>query len=81
MDECLKVFTTAPVNFGMTFLVLSVEHDVVRRIVSGELKVPKNIRADIAAYVTITLKKPHKNVYMKVKKRLVYLPDYMQLIE
>ena len=57
MDECLKVFTTAPVNFGMTFLVLSVEHDVVLRIVSDELKDTKNIRADIAAYVPITLKK------------------------
>ncbi|HLD24504.1 MAG TPA: leucine--tRNA ligase [Patescibacteria group bacterium] len=51
LKKTVTVFTTAPVNFGMTFLVLSPEHDLVQEIITGKVAVPKNIQSAVMAYV------------------------------
>ncbi|QQG41605.1 MAG: leucine--tRNA ligase [Candidatus Woesebacteria bacterium] len=45
-DKEIEVFTTAPVNFGMTFLVLSPEHKLLK-----ELKLPKAYQESVAKYI------------------------------
>ncbi len=57
LNKTVTVFTTAPVNFGMTFLVLALEHPLVKEIISGDIKVPKNVQAAVAAYVKKASKK------------------------
>ncbi|KKP32768.1 MAG: Leucine-tRNA ligase [Candidatus Roizmanbacteria bacterium GW2011_GWA2_32_13] len=49
--EVITCFTTAPVNFGMTFIVVSPEHEFIKKIIKGEIKVPKNRLEDIKKYV------------------------------
>lgn len=57
MDETVTVFTTAPVNFGMTFLVLSPEHALTTKIITGKTQVPEKNRAAVKAYVEKAQKK------------------------
>ncbi|MFA6572431.1 MAG: leucine--tRNA ligase, partial [Bacteroidota bacterium] len=57
LEKRVSVFTTAPVNFGMTFLVLALEHPIVKGIISGEVVVPKNIQRIVTAYVKKASKK------------------------
>ncbi|MDO8610832.1 MAG: leucine--tRNA ligase [bacterium] len=49
VDE-ITCFTTAPVNFGMTFIVVAPEHDLVKKIISGKIKVDEKIQKDIITY-------------------------------
>jgi len=55
--EKVTVFTTAPVNFGMTFLVLSPEHQLTKKIISGEVKLPDSSRSQVEEYVKTAKKK------------------------
>ncbi|MFZ3301199.1 MAG: leucine--tRNA ligase [Microgenomates group bacterium] len=50
-DEKIEVFTTAPVNFGMTFLVLSPAHNVVTKILNGKFKESKKYLESIKKYI------------------------------
>jgi len=55
-DE-IEVFTTAPVNFGMTFLVLSPEHELVKKIINGDVEVPEENKKNVTEYVETAQKK------------------------
>ena len=55
-DE-ITVFTTAPVNFGMTFLVLGPEHHFVQKIISGEIKISSETQKEVKDYVEAAGKK------------------------
>ena len=50
-SEIITCFTTAPVNFGMTFIVVSPEHKFIKKIISGEIKIPEDKLKDIKKYV------------------------------
>ncbi len=50
-SEKVTVFTTAPVNFGMTFLVLAPEHVLVTKMIEGKLKIPSENRLEVEKYV------------------------------
>ncbi len=50
-NEIITCFTTAPVNFGMTFMVVSPEHKFIKKIIRGEIKIPKDRLEDIKKYV------------------------------
>ena len=49
--EKITVFTTTPVNFGATFMVVAPEHEVVKKITSGEYSVEDKIRQGVIEYV------------------------------
>ncbi len=57
VDEKVTVFTTAPVNFGMTFLVLAPEHELVKKIISGKINISKDYKNSIEEYVNKAKKK------------------------
>ena len=50
-NEKIEVFTTAPVNFGMTFMALAPEYSLVNKILNGEIKVPEDRLVEIRKYV------------------------------
>lgn len=50
-SDKIEVFTTAPVNFGMTFLVLSPAHKLVDQIISGKYKEANEHIESIKKYV------------------------------
>lgn len=50
-NEVVTCFTTVPVNFGMTFIVVSPEHQLVNKVLNGELKVPAEKIEAIKKYV------------------------------
>lgn len=55
--EKLTVFTTTPVNWGATFLVVAPEHEFVKKIVEGKLGVdPKRVE-EIKGYMVMARKK------------------------
>ncbi len=56
-DEIITCFTTAPVNFGMTFIVVAPEHALVDKILKGEIKVDETIKKNIHTYVENSQKK------------------------
>src|SRR3989344_883876 len=56
----VEVFTTAPVNFGATFLVLAPEHPVVEKIISGRIKVPANTLNSLNDYIRKTSNKTQR---------------------
>ena len=55
--EIITCFTTAPVNFGMTFIVLAPEHPLVKKIMQGEIKVDPKIMKEVKDYFENTQKK------------------------
>jgi len=55
-EESIVCFTTAPVNFGMTFIVLAPEHKLVQMILDGKIKVEEKNKNDVKMYVEKTLK-------------------------
>lgn len=77
LDTSITVFTTAPVNFGMTFLVLALEHELIRQIISGEITVPKKIQLAVEAYVEKASKKsPQERVQEGREKTGVFTGLY-----
>ena len=56
-NEIVTCFTTAPVNFGMTFIVLSPEHKIIEKILKGTIKVPEDRLKEIKEYVKIASNK------------------------
>ena len=55
--EEIICFTTAPVNFGMTFIVISPEHEFVQKILRGEVVVSKEKLKEITSYVEMCAKR------------------------
>ena len=51
--KTLTCFTTTPVNFGATFLVVAPEHDLLVGLIRGELdvKVPREVLKDVKDYI------------------------------
>jgi leucyl-tRNA synthetase len=56
-DQKLTVFTTTPVNWGATFLVVAPEHQFVRNIVEGKFGVGQNQVDEIKKYMQGARKK------------------------
>ncbi len=56
-SEKITVFTTAPVNFGMTFLVLAPEHELVPKIIDGSMIVTEKSRNEVKEYCENAKKK------------------------
>ncbi len=50
-EDKITVFTTTPVNFGATFLVIAPEHELVRKILNGQYKVEDKTKQDVEKYV------------------------------
>ncbi len=55
--EVITCFTTAPVNFAMTFIVISPQHPLVQKILDGEVHVPEEKRKKIQKYRDTSAKK------------------------
>ena len=51
LQDKITVFTTAPVNFGATFIVLAPEHPVVEEIITGQIVVPEKILNELKNYI------------------------------
>ncbi len=47
----ITVFTTTPVNFGATFMVIAPEYEVVNKITNGEYPVEEKIKQGVIDYV------------------------------
>lgn len=57
-EESVKVFTTRPDTlFGVSALVLAPEHDVVKKILSNDLKVDEKHYEEIQNYINVTKSK------------------------
>ncbi len=56
-DETIICFTTAPVNFGMTFIVVAPEHELIKKIMNKKISVDPKIRKNIIAYYEKAQKK------------------------
>ncbi|MBI3577367.1 leucine--tRNA ligase [Candidatus Gottesmanbacteria bacterium] len=56
-NEVITCFTTAPVNFGMTFIVLSPQYLLVQKILSGEVVVAEKNKKEIQKYIEESAKK------------------------
>ena len=48
--ETITCFTTAPVNFGMTFIVVAPEHKIVKKIINGEIKIDPKCKKEVEEY-------------------------------
>lgn len=53
----ITCFTTAPVNFGMTFIVVAPEHPLVKKIMDGKIKVSEVERKNVTEYYEKSIKK------------------------
>ena len=47
----VECFTTTPVNFGATFLVVAPEHELIKKILKKEIKVPESNYKEVKKYV------------------------------
>ncbi|MBP9817428.1 leucine--tRNA ligase [Candidatus Shapirobacteria bacterium] len=56
-SEKLAIFTTTPVNFGATFLVVAPEHKFVQDIVSGKFGVDQKQIEEIKKYISVARRK------------------------
>jgi leucyl-tRNA synthetase len=57
LDETITCFTTTPVNWGATFVVLAPEHELVEKIIKGKVKVTSEIKSEVSLYVEKALSK------------------------
>jgi leucyl-tRNA synthetase len=56
-NEKITVFTTAPTNWGASFMVLAPEHELVKKVTSGKFNVDEKIIHEINKYVELTSQK------------------------
>lgn len=53
----VTVFTTAPVNFGATFIVIAPEHELISKILSGDIKVDDSVKNKVKKYYELAKSK------------------------
>lgn len=75
--EKIDVFTTAPVNFGMTFMALAPEYPLVDKILKGEIEIPVENLKQVREYVEDYLKKEKGNLVRKKTKTGVFTGLYI----
>ena len=68
-DEIITCFTTAPVNFAMTFIVLAPDHKLVNKILIGDIKVDSDKKEEIKKYIKKALAKTEQQRLVDVKKK------------
>jgi leucyl-tRNA synthetase len=68
-DEIITCFTTAPVNFAMTFIVLAPDHKLVNKILNGNIKVDSDKKEEIKKYVKKALAKTEQQRLVDVKEK------------
>lgn len=69
-SEKVTVFTTRPdTNFGATFVVLAPEHELVKKIISGEIKAKPDVVPQIEEYVAASQKKSELERQMEGRKK------------
>ncbi len=67
--ETITCFTTKPVNFGATFLVLAPEHELVRKIIDENIDVPKKNLEQVKKYALEALNKSDQQRKIEEKKK------------
>ncbi len=65
----ITVFTTTPVNFGATFMVVAPEHEVVNKIISGEYPVEEEIKRSVIDYVKTAQQKSEVDRMVEGKEK------------
>ena len=68
-EDKITVFTTTPVNFGATFMVIAPEHEVVKKIVGGEYKVDEEVKNKVVEYVTLAQQKSEVDRMVEGKEK------------
>ncbi len=68
-EDKITVFTTTPVNFGATFMVIAPEHEVVKKVLSGEYLVDEKIKQEAAEYVRKTQQKSEVDRMVEGKEK------------
>ncbi len=68
-NEVITCFTTAPVNFGMTFIVLAPDHKLVKKILDGTLKIPPEKKRAVKKYVEEALAKTQQQRLVEAKEK------------
>jgi len=69
LKEIVTCFTTTPVNWGASFIVISPEYKVVEKIVKGKIKVKKKEVDEVKKYVETALKKTDQQRLAEEKKK------------
>lgn len=66
----IACFTTRPdTNFGSSFVVAAPEHDFVKLILNGEVKVPEEKRSEIESYVKVATSKSQEERISEGRKK------------
>ena len=68
-SDKITVFTTTPVNFGATFMVVAPEHEVVKKIISGEYPVEEEINKSVVDYVKTAQQKSEVDRMVEGKEK------------
>ena len=68
-NEIITCFTTAPVNFGMTFIVLAPDHKLVKKILTGKIKVDAKNLNKIKDYIEESLSKTEQQRLVDVRDK------------
>ncbi|HEV2339970.1 MAG TPA: leucine--tRNA ligase [Patescibacteria group bacterium] len=75
-QERIAVFTTTPINFGATFLVVAPEHPFVKKILDRKLQVPKGTYQAIRDYVHQAEKNTQRERLENVKNKTGVFTGY-----
>ena len=69
ISDKVIVFTTAPVNFGATFIVVAPEHELVKKIVDGKIDVLESNVREIKQYLEISKRKTEQERLDEKRKK------------
>jgi len=67
--EIITCFTTTPVNFGMTFIVVAPEHKIVKKIMEGKIKVDPKCKKEVEEYYKKSQEKTEMDRLMEGKEK------------
>ncbi len=68
-DEFVTCFTTSPVNFGATFLVVAPEYKLVKKILDKKVKVPEENYKEVKKYVDWALNESDQERLKETKEK------------